>query len=224
MSWVNRANAPAWTKARARDHFGECWGETIDNGEGGPCNVVQVMAIRDGTRLAGFLKVLVTTKELWVEELLVDEGERGKRIAWRMMDRLLGEKGLNRKHLRCRAPVISTRRELSDAAWAKRASFADGTFSLIDKFGLCIIHCAPCAPKVRTMESTLMIMLKFMMDRYVANKKNDKKMIDTHLNKRLMQDLRLRRLIQVDQKGALIRVISPFYHRSPAAFSPCMTY
>ena len=24
MSWVNRANAPAWTKARARDHFGEC--------------------------------------------------------------------------------------------------------------------------------------------------------------------------------------------------------
>ena len=51
-----------------------------------------------------------------------------------------------------------------------------------------------------------MIMLKFMMDRYVANKKNDKKMIDTHLNKRLMQDLRLRRLIQVDQKGALIRV------------------
>ena len=97
--------------------------------------------------------------------------------------------------------VISTRRELSDAAWAKRASFADGTFSLIDKFGLCIIHCA-----MRTMESTLMIMLKFMMDRYVANKKNDKKMIDTHLNKRLMQDLRLRRLIQVDQKGALIRV------------------
>ena len=43
---------------------------------------------------------------------------------------------------------------------------------------------------MRTVESTLMIMLKFMMDRYVANKKNDKKMIDTHLNKRLMQDLR----------------------------------
>ena len=24
MSWVQRANAPAWTTARARDHFGEC--------------------------------------------------------------------------------------------------------------------------------------------------------------------------------------------------------
>jgi len=95
-----RLEFPLATQEEINDRWAGGLGETIDNGEGGPCNVVQVMAIRDGTRLAGFLKVLVTTKELWVEELLVDEGERGKRIAWRMMDRLLGEKGLNRKLLR----------------------------------------------------------------------------------------------------------------------------
>ena len=95
-----RLEFPLATDEEINDRWAGGLGETIDNGEGGPCNVVQVMAIRDGTRLAGFLKVLVTTKELWVEELLVDEGERGKRIAWRMMDRLLGEKGLNRKLLR----------------------------------------------------------------------------------------------------------------------------
>ena len=94
-----RLEFPGATEEEINDKWAGGLGETIDNGEGGPCNVVQVMAIRDG-RLAGFLKVLVTTKELWVEELLVDEGERGKRIAWRMMDRLLREKGLNRKLLR----------------------------------------------------------------------------------------------------------------------------
>jgi len=40
-------------------------------------------------QLLGFMKVLVTTKEIFIEELRVSEAARGKGISWQLLGHLL---------------------------------------------------------------------------------------------------------------------------------------
>ena len=104
-------------------------------------------------------------------------------------------------------------RPLNDAAWRKVEGFSDDVGSgdangrgvtglpILACFGLCIIHCG-----MRTLESTLRLVLTIASDRYLANKGKDRKLIDYHLNKKVWEDLRLRRLISVNNTGGLNRV------------------
>lgn len=52
------------------------------------CNVLQIMAVRDGV-LLGFYKVLVTAGEIWIDEVLNAPSARGLGISWHLLHALL---------------------------------------------------------------------------------------------------------------------------------------
>ena len=64
------------------------------------CNVLQVCAMRDGA-LLGFIKVLITSVEVFVDELLVGESARGLGLSWWLINHVLVH--VKRRQLRLQA-------------------------------------------------------------------------------------------------------------------------
>lgn len=104
-----------------------------------------------------------------------------------------------------RVPVMVQHftRPLDTAIWSRRdPKWKQGDENpVLACFGLCIIHLA-----MRTLESSLRLMLKIASDRFVAGKGSDRKMIMKHLNDRVWADLKVRKLVSVDANGKLNRV------------------
>lgn len=100
-----------------------------------------------------------------------------------------------------RAPVMTTmfERKLENTIWKDEAACSKQNF--IERFGLCIIHCA-----MRTLESCIRQIVSFASTRYKAGKGKDREIINTHLNVAVWEDVRLRKLISVNQKGELNKV------------------
>ena len=59
---------------------------------------------------------------------------------------------------------------------------------------------------MRTLESCIRQIVSFASTRYKAGKGKDREIINTHLNVAVWEDVRLRKLISVNQKGELNKV------------------
>ncbi|KAL1515173.1 hypothetical protein AB1Y20_004241 [Prymnesium parvum] len=90
-------------------------------------------------------------------------------------------------------------RNLPNAAWRNEKGCT--SLSFIGLFGLCIIHCA-----MRTCENCLKQMLLTASTRYLAGKGKDRDVINKQLNDALWTELRVRRLISLNDKGQLNKV------------------
>ena len=101
-----------------------------------------------------------------------------------------------------RVPVTTTlfERDLSNSIWADGEAEKSGV-RVIRMFGMCIIHAA-----MRTCESCLRGVLLVASTRYVAGKGKDREIINTRLNVAVWEDLRVRKLISVNNKGQLNKV------------------
>ena len=82
-----RIEFPNASESELKDKWSGGLDASIDN-EGSPCNVLQVVAVRAGI-LLGFIKVLITTKEVFIEEILVAEASRGMGLSWRLLGQVL---------------------------------------------------------------------------------------------------------------------------------------
>ena len=100
-----------------------------------------------------------------------------------------------------RMPVVTSifERELPNAAW--KGMRACETKNILGVMGLCIIHCA-----MRTLESCLKLLLRVASTRYLAGKGKDRDIVNAKLNDAVWTDLRLRKLISVNEKGELNKV------------------
>ena len=99
-----------------------------------------------------------------------------------------------------RWPVeVESERDLEDLTWN---SHCDPWMSrkLLSLFGMCIIHCA-----MRTAESCVTLMLTLMRERYISGSARDKRAIND-LNNRVTRELKVRKLVTVNEKGALNKV------------------
>ena len=101
-----------------------------------------------------------------------------------------------------RVPVSTTlfERDLPNAIWAEGDAEKSGC-SVIRMFGMCIIHAA-----MRTCESCLRGVLLVASTRYIAGKGKDRQIINTRLNVAVWEDIRVRKLISVNNKGQLNKV------------------
>jgi hypothetical protein len=70
-----------------------------------------------------------------------------------------------------------------------------------DRLGLCILHCA-----MRSMESSLKWMLKTISDSYKEGKGGARAIVDEHLNDVVVEKLKLRRLVRLDEDGELVKI------------------
>ena len=84
-----KAEFPADTDAKLMDRWAGGVDATIDN-EHSACNVLQVVCVKAG-RVLGFMKVLITAKEVWVDEVLVAKEARGLSLSWRLLGRVLDD-------------------------------------------------------------------------------------------------------------------------------------
>ena len=98
-----------------------------------------------------------------------------------------------------RVPVSPTHgREQPRSIWGK---CKDQGKEMLMRCCLCIIHCG-----MRTAESCVTHMLTTITSRYLKGKGSDRGVIHKHLNERVWADLRVRRLVSLNQKGELNKV------------------
>ena len=99
-----------------------------------------------------------------------------------------------------RWPVeVESERDLQDLSWN---SYCEPWMSrrILSLFGMCIVHCG-----MRTAESCVTLMLTVARERYVSGSARDKRAIN-NLNTRVVRELSVRKLITLNEKGALNKV------------------